>query len=691
MKQDLSNGHGIRYSILGGRGYDKGDAQAILDFNTSLNNGVKPAKAWATTMSDASIAAQNACRNCLRTKSGLKELANGMKTTSTASKAATLGLKALSVAGNMLLSMGISMAISFVIGEIQDLVHAQENAIAKADEAISKINEEREALTKTKTTIDSISGDYEKLAKGVDNLGRNVSLSSDEYSRYNEIVNQIAEMFPQMVQGYTDEGNAIIAHKGSVEELTKAYKEQKEAAKAAIITGSADVYKGFKEKVYHESHGAYDNSGLIQMKYLGEDLIRGVGSEDFDIDKFKDQNIFAYSDFLYYAGVDPGEWRELENYIKDPTKHSSAQYQKVLAGVKKLTSEINAETAKIKPIMQAYLDNSFELNKVDDSTADLVRRVVGQFGAEFYAQLKDEVEMAAWIDENVVKKLQNKDVQAKFETALEIQTKFNNNEIPVKDYQEKVNALLETIKALPPETQKAIQLLFGIETDEDGNPTSDVDTMIASVKKKFNGKFEKEIGELKLGDLKKLSDMDISPNEIGSWAEVEEMLKNAVDLTDSAIASLSELKKSLDNIQSAYKSVQSAIQEYNEQGRLSVDTYQALMELEPKYLNMFVDENGNLNLNTEAVQKNTAAYVENMGIKAAQNLIDKVSSLSGETAQLEYLTGATEANTEATWDNVMSRLAEAELVSSPAVMEALRDRINVIYRLTQATQEENIF
>lgn len=165
----------------------------------------------------------------------------------------------------------------------------------------------------------------------------------------------------------------------------------------------------------------------------------------------------------------------------------------------------------------------------------------------------------------------------------------------------------------------------------------------------------------------------------------------AAAAAEKATASLSELSKSLDNIQSAYKSVQSAIQEYNEQGYLSVDTYQALMELEPQYLNMLIDENGNLNLNSDAVQKNTAAYIENMGIKAAQNLIDKVSNLSGEAAQLEYLTGVTEENTAATWENIAAQLVSAEAVSSPEVMTALKQRINAIYQMTEATKEENIF
>ena len=110
--------------------------------------------------------------------------------------------------------------------------------------------------------------------------------------------------------------------------------------------------------------------------------------------------------------------------------------------------------------------------------------------------------------------------------------------------------------------------------------------------------------------------------------------KEAGENANKMTVSIESLGKSLDNIQSAYDAVKSAISEYNEAGYLSVDTFQSLMELEPQYLNMLMDEHGNLNLNTEAVQENTAAYIENMGIKAAQNLIDTVSGLSGATAQL---------------------------------------------------------
>lgn len=41
-----------------------------------------------------------------------------------------------------------------------------------------------------------------------------------------------------MVQGYTAEGHAILKNKGNVEELSKAYEEQKKAAQDAVLANS---------------------------------------------------------------------------------------------------------------------------------------------------------------------------------------------------------------------------------------------------------------------------------------------------------------------------------------------------------------------------------------------------------------------------------------------------------------------
>ena len=165
MKQDLEHGHGIGFSLFGGQGVASGDKQAILDFNSALEKDVKPAKAWATTMSNASISAQNLTRDTLRTKGNLKELANGLQTTSVQAKAASIGLKALSVAGNMLISLGISFAISALIKGIDYLIHREEKLQEALNESISEFNETTSEIKDLEDQITSITEKIKALQK----------------------------------------------------------------------------------------------------------------------------------------------------------------------------------------------------------------------------------------------------------------------------------------------------------------------------------------------------------------------------------------------------------------------------------------------------------------------------------------------------------------------------------------------
>ena len=64
---------------------------------------------------------------------------------------------------------------------------------------------------------------------------------------------------------------------------------------------------------------------------------------------------------------------------------------------------------------------------------------------------------------------------------------------------------------------------------------------------------------------------------------------------------LKQLNDAIDGVQSALKTIQAAQDEYNESGAISVDTLQALLQLEPEYLAALIDENGQINLNSEAV------------------------------------------------------------------------------------------
>lgn len=134
MQQDLKHGNGLAFSIFGGQSVTDKDKQAILNFSSDLKKDIPIQTAWARNMSNCSIAAQNQTRECLKTKGSLTELANGLKTTSVASKAAAIGLKALSIAGNMIVSFVIFKGIELIASAIDNYANRVKYAQERLDE-----------------------------------------------------------------------------------------------------------------------------------------------------------------------------------------------------------------------------------------------------------------------------------------------------------------------------------------------------------------------------------------------------------------------------------------------------------------------------------------------------------------------------------------------------------------------------
>ncbi|MEG1953105.1 MAG: hypothetical protein RR115_02595 [Hydrogenoanaerobacterium sp.] len=101
---------------------------------------------------------------------------------------AELGMKALKLAGNMLIAFGIGVAIDVAIKSITHLVNAQKEAIAAAKEMSDAYAEQRDKISGNIGTLNGLQDEFKKLSKGVDDYGNNISLSADEYSRYQSII-----------------------------------------------------------------------------------------------------------------------------------------------------------------------------------------------------------------------------------------------------------------------------------------------------------------------------------------------------------------------------------------------------------------------------------------------------------------------------------------------------------------------
>lgn len=92
--------------------------------------------------------------------------------------------------------------------------------------------------------------------------------------------------------------------------------------------------------------------------------------------------------------------------------------------------------------------------------------------------------------------------------------------------------------------------------------------------------------------------------------------------------SLKDLNEQIDSIQSAYKALTSASEEYNQYGYVTADTLQTLLSLDSQYLACLIDENGQLALNGTAYQNLVQAKLADCEATAVQQAIEELDALT---------------------------------------------------------------
>ena len=137
--------------------------------------------------------------------------------------------------------------------------------------------------------------------------------------------------------------------------------------------------------------------------------------------------------------------------------------------------------------------------------------------------------------------------------------------------------------------------------------------------KKLGGTYADALNQLKevmlnLGFEDNTSDAQAFVDVLVQLGIVSSSSTSKVDgLSESASAAADQLKEAtdgLDKIQSAYSTLSDVVDEYNENGYLTVSTLTDLINLGPEYYDCLVDESGQLAINTENINTMADAYYE---------------------------------------------------------------------------------
>ncbi len=156
-------------------------------------------------------------------------------------KLGSMGLQALATAGNMLISWVASAALQFATEKLYEMANASKIAKEKAEGFAASASTAMQNMSNNANTIAGLNAEYQSLAKGVNNLGENVSLSAEQYARYKEIIGQVSDIMPGMATRFNSQGEAIAFTSGKLDDLTKSYENYMQAqAKEFVTKGDED-------------------------------------------------------------------------------------------------------------------------------------------------------------------------------------------------------------------------------------------------------------------------------------------------------------------------------------------------------------------------------------------------------------------------------------------------------------------
>lgn len=266
--------------------------------------------------------ASPAAQDLVASYNGGKVSAQGMATAQNATKASTIGLTIAQTALNAAIGMGIGLVISLVTQGISKLIHANEEAIESAEELREKYEDFKSTNASNISTLKGLEDEFDELSKGVSQYGDNISLTTEQYERYTEIIQQIVGMSPSLAEGYSTE-NGYIADKNGLLERAIELQEieyKNELRKMTNLENLKTSMSGYIAEYNDALHGGYitaegniigttidtdfknslwqlfntNNRDNYDAQSMAKDIMESLGVEDIDAEMQKYFNDYGY-------------------------------------------------------------------------------------------------------------------------------------------------------------------------------------------------------------------------------------------------------------------------------------------------------------------------------------------------------------------------------------------------------------
>ena len=557
----------------------------------------------------------------------------------------------------LLIIAGIFAAVT----ALSNLKDAAAEAAQAAKEAARELKDSFSAdfskISGDLSTLKGLESEFDKLSKGVDDYGNNVSLTADEYERYKEIVQTILGISPSLISGYDDEGNAI-ANKNGLLAQSIALMEEEQRLKRQELTSDDNLWTIAKGSAT-EIQEAYDeiksdfidrklykagtiNKGDVWTEQVGRGdylpaVISSITGANYD-DLLTDKNYADYAEEIvknrdrilqavktpftkgditfdaisdsYYDELE--DWLDnLEDYCRDAESISSEFSQYLQIVPQGLTDYYTLDATSKDFLAQWIRSKDFDITK-DTTQGDIEA-------------------MKAEIEEFTKYLASDEDLQLVIEAGLKLNTDSKSKDITVKEYKEQIASFIDSLDGIDEDVKVYIKSTFGIEGDE-SQWSEEVDEKVGRVQNILKNEYDDSVLSLSMSDLEIAYKISADKDSL-TWEELLAFIdeyKRKIDPTTfdsylesakSYIGGISDIRSILD-AQSTGSSI--SVEDFNSE---ELKDYTSALEY----------HNGVLQLNADKVNEIVQAKAEETIATNNANKAMAQSEYLNNAAQIEKL------------------------------------------------------
>lgn len=393
------------------------------------------------------------------------------------------------LAGFVTNPIGAAVLAVFAVGATIGITKALNSSKKKIEALAQEFTDQSNKYTEYKSTLVTAEK-YDELAKGVDQLGRNLTLTDDEYKQFLDYSNQLAETFPEMVQYTDDAGNKLLGYGGKVGQVSSAIGQLIEQQKRA--TNQALLQKDLFKQSYGEAYEEYSEASkekkkkqsqlekLGNYKRVGNEMVfegENAESDRAEFLKLFNQNksgvkasTLTGPDIGYKVVFNTTDFNKIDDALKQVNTQLNSDIQDLDITMsnarQELSDQVNAildemkYDAKYKTLFAGMSD---EMKQIVQLTASNIPFIEGESDKDFMARLEDTIAQIAQF-------MKNNPIYLDFMLAPDGGMSANEYR---KTRQDMLNSLMETFGVDNVEDlsdgQIKVLATFGFKLDDSGN------------------------------------------------------------------------------------------------------------------------------------------------------------------------------------------------------------------------------